>query len=141
MPVEPKKITPRVYQGGWILPSDVPVLVDIGITHILNLDLPPDDPAPFQRAGLRHKTFSLIDGCLMLPQRVRDIMNAIDGCLSSPAHKIYVHCVEGVSRSPTIVWLYLIHSGMSPEQARAVIHPNPLLYDDVIVGGLIRNRA
>jgi protein-tyrosine phosphatase len=72
----------------------------------------------------------------MLPQQVRDIMEVIDSCLSPPDHKIYIHCVEGVSRSVTISWLYLIHSGTSPNEAGKQVHPNPLLYNDAIVDGL-----
>jgi protein-tyrosine phosphatase len=136
MPLEPKKITPRVYQGGWIHAYDIPTLRQLGITHILNLDLPYDDPQPFIDAGFTLQTVSLIDNCLMLPQQVRDIMEVIDSCLSLSDNKIYIHCVEGVSRSVTISWLYLIHSGASPSVARKRVHPNPLLYNDAIVDGL-----
>jgi protein-tyrosine phosphatase len=136
MPLEPKKITSRIYQGGWILSHDIPALLQLGITHILNLDLPYDEPQPFIDAGFSLHTYPLIDNCLMRPQQVRDIMEIIDRNLSPHHHKIYIHCVEGVSRSVTISWLYLIHSGRSPEEAGKHVHPNPLLYNDAIVGGL-----
>jgi protein-tyrosine phosphatase len=76
----------------------------------------------------------------MTPQLVREIMEAIDRVLSSPAHKIYIHCVVGVSRSPTIAWLYLIHKGHSPEDATAKVKPNPALYDAGIVQQLMTHR-
>lgn len=136
MTLEPKKITARIYQGGWILGHDVPALSRLGITHLLNLDQPYEDPRPFQAANFALQTMSLIDNCLMVPQQVREIMELIDSDLSSPNHKIYIHCVEGVSRSPTISWLYLIHSGFSPEEASQRVRPNPLLYNDFIVAGL-----
>jgi protein-tyrosine phosphatase len=136
MPLEPKKIASRIYQGGWILSYDIPVLSQLGITDILNLDLPYDDPQPFIEAGFILHTVPLIDNCLMLPQQVRDIMAVIDNCLSLPPNKIYIHCVEGVSRSVTISWLYLIHSGTPPSEAGKHVHPNPLLYNDAIVDGL-----
>jgi hypothetical protein len=31
---------------------------------------------------------------------------------------VYVHCVAGHLRSPTILWLYLIACGIAPEEAR-----------------------
>ena len=136
MPLDPKKITARIYQGGWILHDDIPILQKFGITHILNLDLPYDDPQPFLEAGFTLQTVSIIDNCLMLPQQARDIMEIIDSCLSLPHNKIYIHCVEGVSRSVTITWLYLIHTGISPSEAGKQVHPNPLLYNDTIVNGL-----
>ena len=138
MNLEPKQITPRIYQGGWILPQDIPVLSRLGITHLLNLDLPYDDPQPFIDAAFTLHTASLIDNCLMLPQQVRDIMALIDQSLDSPRHRLYIHCVEGVSRSATISWLYLVYKGWTPEKAGQRIHPNPLLYDEIIVNGLMR---
>jgi len=138
MNLEPKQITSRIYQGGWILPQDIPVLSRLGITHLLNLDLPYDDPQPFIDAAFTLHTASLIDNCLMLPQQVRDIMALIDESLAFPTHRLYVHCVEGVSRSATISWLYLIYKGLTPHEAGKRIHPNPLLYDDAIIHGLTR---
>ena len=58
-----------------------------------------------------------------------------------PVHKIYIHCNEGVNRSPTITWLYLIHKGLSPEEATEKVKPNRVLYDADIVQQLIANRA
>lgn len=136
MTLEPKQITSRIFQGGWILAHDIPALSRLGITHLLNLDLPYDDPVPFENANFKLQTMSLIDNCLILPQQVRDIMAHIDRSLSIPDQKIYIHCVEGVSRSPTISWLYLIHSGFTAEEASQRVRPNPLLYNEFIVNSL-----
>ncbi len=73
----------------------------------------------------------------MTPQLVRAALTVIDASLASPDHKIYIHCIEGVSRSPTIVWLYLIKGGLSPEEATAKIIPNRVLYDAGIVRELM----
>jgi protein-tyrosine phosphatase len=35
--------------------------------------------------------------------------------------RLYVHCVAGWNRSPTMVWLYLVACGLPPESARALI--------------------
>src|SRR4030042_2012846 len=129
MALEPKQITSQIYQGGWLLNQDIPELVRLGVTHILNLDLPYSDPLPFIKANLTLHNVQILDGCLMTPQLVREVIEVIDKSLSSPNHKIYIHCNAGVSRSPTIAWLYLIHSGLSPEEATAKVKPNPILYD------------
>ncbi|MFB3883793.1 MAG: dual specificity protein phosphatase family protein [Thermodesulfobacteriota bacterium] len=140
MAFEPKEITPRIYQGGWPLTQDIPEFVKLGMTDILNLDLPYTDPLPFVQANLMLHNVQILDGCLMTPQLVREVMEVIDRILSSPNHKIYIHCNAGVSRSPTISWLYLIHTGLSPEEATSRVKPNPVLYDRYIVQMLIANR-
>jgi protein-tyrosine phosphatase len=140
MALEPKQITSRIYQGGWLRPQYVPELVQLGITHILNLDHPYEDPLPVIEANLTLHNIYIRDQSLMTPQLVRDAMAVIDRSLASPAHKIYIHCIEGVSRSPTIAWLYLIHTGLSPDDAFVKVKPNRLLYDADIVEQLMANR-
>jgi protein-tyrosine phosphatase len=34
---------------------------------------------------------------------------------------VYVHCVAGLIRSPTVLWLYLIACGLPPKYARDMI--------------------
>jgi len=140
MPLEPKQITSRIYQGGWIVPQDIPELVQLGITHILNLDLPYEDSLAFREAHLTLRNLYIPDYCLMKPQLVREVIDVIEESLSSPSHKLYIHCIVGVSRSPTVSWLYLIHTGFSPEEAAARAKPNPVMVDDVMVQQLIANR-
>ncbi len=140
MALEPRQITLQIYQGGWPLPQDVPLLVNLGITHVLNLDHPYEDPGPFVEANFTLYNLFIRDACLMLPQLVREAIDVIEQSLSSPHHKIYIHCIEGVSRSPTITWLYLIHKGLSPEDAAEKIRPNRLLYDTRLVQQLIALR-
>ena len=141
MALEPKQITSQIYQGGWLRPEHISELVQLGITHILNLDLPYTDPLPLIEANITLHNIYIRDYSLMTPQLVREVIETIDKSLSSPDHKIYIHCVEGVNRSPTIAWLYLIHTGLSPEDAAARIKPNPVLYDSAIVQQLIANRS
>jgi len=141
MALEPKQITSQIYQGGWIVPEDIPELVQLGITHILNLDLPYEDSLAFRAAHFTLRNYFIPDYCLMKPQLVREVINVIEEFLSSPSHKIYIHCIVGVSRSPTITWLYLIHTGLSPDEAAARVKPNPVMYDDAMVQQLIANRS
>ncbi len=141
MALEPKQITNQIYQGGWILPRDIPELVRLGITHILNLDFPYEDPLPFIQANITLQNVYIRDFCLMTPQLVRDTIEVIDKSLSCAVHKIYIHCNEGVNRSPTITWLYLIHKGLSPEEATEKVKPNRVLYDGSMVQQLIANRT
>ena len=52
MALEPKQITSQIYQGGWLRPEHISELVQLGITHILNLDLPYTDPLPLIKAKI-----------------------------------------------------------------------------------------
>ena len=140
MPLEPKRITSRIYQGGWIVPQDIPELVQLGITHILNLDLPYEDSLAFREANLTLRNLYIPDYCLMKPQLVREVIDVIEESLSSPSHKLYIHCIVGVSRSPTISWLYLIHTGLCPEDAAERVKPNPVMVDEAMVQQLMANR-
>ena len=138
MALEPKRITPRIYQGGWLMPRDIPELVKNGITHLLNLDRPYEDDGPFIEANITPRNVYIRDACLMTPQLMRDALAVIDETLASPDNVIYIHCNEGVSRSPTITWLYLIHTGLSPDEATTKVRPNRLLYDAAMVQQLLR---
>jgi protein-tyrosine phosphatase len=140
MRLEPQQITPRIYQGGWIVPGDIRELAQVGITHILNLDLPYEDSSAFREAKFTLRNYYILDQCLLKPQLVREVIEIIEESLSSPGHKLYIHCIVGVSRSPTISWLYLIHTGLSPEDAAERVKPNPVMYDDAMVQQLIANR-
>jgi protein-tyrosine phosphatase len=137
---EPKQITSRIYQGGWLRTQHIPELVQLGITDVLNLDFPYENPSPFIEADITLHNLYIRDASLMTPQMVRDALAIIDRSLFPPGHKIYIHCNEGVSRSPTITWLYLIHTGLSPEDATAKVKPNPQLYDAGIVRQLTADR-
>ena len=140
MALEPKQITSRIYQGGWIGPQHIAELVQLGVMHIFNLDHPYEESLPFIEAGITLHNIYIRDQCLMTPQMVRDAIAVIEKALSCPGHKIYIHCNEGVSRSPTITWLYLIYKGLSPEEATVKVRPNRLLYDTGIVQQLIANQ-
>lgn len=138
---EPTKVTLRIYQGGWPLPQLIPGLIQMGITHILNLDLPYPDPFPFLHANITLQNLYIMDACILKPQIVREAIELIEKTLSVPRNKLYIHCNAGVSRSPTVAWLYLIYSGLSPEDAKAIIQPDPLIYNNAIVKDVIIHRS
>ena len=35
--------------------------------------------------------------------------------------RVYLHCIAGQNRSPTVLWLYLVACGLPPEQAKVII--------------------
>jgi hypothetical protein len=48
-------------------------------------------------------------------------MTALHRMVCQPEARVYVHCIAGWNRSPTVVWLYLVACGLSEEEARRMI--------------------
>ncbi len=70
--------------------------------------------------GINHKTISIDDGssnciCNILPE----VLSFIDSNISKG--KVYVHCFAGVSRSPSIVYAYMLSKGYDPINAFSIL--------------------
>jgi len=58
--------------------------------------------------------------------------------------RVYVHCIAGLNRSPTIAWLYLVACGLLPDDATRMIEmrspdsiaPHPKLVDARLIGAM-----
>jgi protein-tyrosine phosphatase len=48
-------------------------------------------------------------------------LDTLHRLVSATGAHVYVHCVMGQLRSPTILWLYLVALGVPPEEARELI--------------------
>jgi hypothetical protein len=53
--------------------------------------------------------------------RALECLTTLHRMVCQDGARVYVHCVAGWRRSPTVIWLYLIACGMSPSQARVLI--------------------
>lgn len=49
------------------------------------------------------------------------LTNTLHMLLSSYPGKVYIHCVAGLNRSATVLWLYFLTLGLSPHQAEDLI--------------------
>jgi len=57
-----------------------------------------------------------------IPQDVAiNSIKILHDCLCEDDANIYVHCVAGWNRSPTVLWLYLIACGLDSVEARSRI--------------------
>lgn len=120
-------ITKAIAQGGFPLDEDFGALRQAGVTHLVNLDLPYFKATSLGQAGFTDIIVKMIPDGQRLPERTAlEILNALHAILCRPGMKVYVHCNAGISRSPTIVWLYLVACGKDPDEvARRIIAGSP----------------
>ncbi|MBY0458168.1 MAG: dual specificity protein phosphatase family protein [Gemmataceae bacterium] len=91
-----------------------------GVTHVLNVS---DGPSHVSAAdGFAEVAFvPMSDSRRLMAATAAHALNTLHQFVSVSGSHVYVHCVAGVVRSPTILWLYLVACGLSPEIAREII--------------------
>ena len=127
------EILPRLYISDLSFAENPTSLSSYAITHVLstlpdNIYLPPMHP-PLARLQINLEDFPFEELVAHLPATTAWIRDAIK---SSPDARVLVHCVEGVSRSVSVVAAFLIATyGWTPVEAlqfikskRRVANPN-----------------
>ncbi len=66
------------------------------------------------------------DSRRLMPSTAVWAIDTLHQLVAVPDAHVYVHCVAGMVRSPTILWLYLIALGISPKDARTWIEARSL---------------
>lgn len=129
----PTEIVPRVYIADLATAEDASVLMQLGVTHVLSamrgsVSLPTTaTPLAYMQIPLQDSPFAEL--AEHLPRAVAFIENG----LQDPRTRVVVHCVQGVSRSASVVCAYLMKAyGWTPAQAvqfvkskRPSADPNP----------------
>ncbi|KAL1745854.1 protein-tyrosine phosphatase-like protein [Schizophyllum fasciatum] len=131
------QITPRLYLSDYFTARDDAVLVRLGITHVVSvLELEPMLPA---RIPAEHRLH-----IQLLDNAGQDILGRLDettefirqALAEKEENRVLVHCVQGISRSATVVCAYLLatstpRAGMHPEEVidwmrerRRIVCPN-----------------
>ncbi len=64
---------------------------------------------------------SLVDLTRIPDDVAVNCLDRLHGMILAPSSKVYVHCIAGWNRSPTIVWLYLVACGIDPDMAKQLI--------------------
>ena len=114
-------ITRSLWLGPFASPERQAALISVGITHILNVGEAPS--VLFASDGFfREIAWHPIMDLERIPNvLVVDCLRTIHRMVCQPDSRVYVHCIAGWNRSPTVVWLYLIACGFPAAHARAVI--------------------
>jgi len=128
----PTEIIPRLFVGDLNAAENAATLASLGITHVLSamrghVAIPPGLPVEVLQLPLQDSPFAELAG--FLPRATAFLASA----LRNPHARVLVHCVQGVSRSSSVVCAFLIAQyGWMPEQAvqyvkskRPNAEPNP----------------
>lgn len=111
------RITQCLSVGPFASPQRAEQLLAAGVTHVLNVsDVPGEVSAAHGFAGVAWVPMK--DSRRLLPSTAEWALNTLHQFASKPGAHVYVHCVLGQVRSPTILWLYLIALGISPDEAQ-----------------------
>lgn len=112
-------VTKRLTLGQFVTEARSQVLQSHRVTHVLNV-------SDATSLASTVTTFEVVDVPItdLHPIAVDDAatcIHAIHAVMQVPEAKLYVHCIAGQNRSPTILWLYLIACGIEPGQAKEMI--------------------
>lgn len=114
------RITQCLSVGVFAQPEDVSRLLAAGVTHVLNVS---DRPSAVSAADgfVDVAWVPMSDSRRLMPATAVPALNALHEFASQPGAHVYVHCMVGRLRSPTILWLYLIALGVEADTARDII--------------------
>lgn len=136
------QVTPSIYLGPYPLPPTVEALHAAGVRRVLNVA---DGRGAYEESEPRFAevAWHAVEDLQRIPPEVAAIcLQTLHRLLhGEPDAKVYVHCAAGQNRSPTVIWLYLIAAGVSPDEARQRIESaspdaipgHPKLVDEELV--------
>ena len=113
-------ITKRIAIGQFASESRCQQLTTHDVTHVLNVGEAASlasTVAAFQRV-----VDIAIEDLMPIPVDVAvHCVETTHEMMTAPATTLYIHCVAGQNRSPTVLWLYLLACGMDGEAAKRLI--------------------
>lgn len=115
------RITQALSVGRFATPERATQLLAVGVTHVLNVSDAPSRVAGGEGSFREVAWFPLEDFRRFSEPTILPILDTLHRMVVEPDAHVYVHCIAGHLRSPTILWLYLIACGLEPNVAREVI--------------------
>lgn len=122
-------IPDRLWVGGLIRPEDIRLLVQMGITNVVNLQSDEDFSnygislkklvKAYEKARIELHRIATDDfDAEALERNLAQCVALLELALKPRWAKVYLHCTAGINRSPTMAAAYLIKSrGMSALEA------------------------
>ena len=115
------RVTECLSVGPFASPERAKELRAAGVTHVLNVS---DSASAITASGDGFASVAWVpmsDSKRLPPHVALRAITTLHDLASRPDAHVYVHCVAGLVRSPTILWLYLIALGVPGKDARAWI--------------------
>jgi hypothetical protein len=135
------RITRSLSIGRFVTPERAEWLLESGVTHVLNVSDAPSRVMSGEGLFRAVEWVPITDLSRIPNPLATQAIDALHRMASESDSQVYVHCIAGQLRSPTILWLYLIACGFTPVDARDVIEQrsleaqpgHPRLVDDALI--------
>lgn len=111
------RITQCLSVGPFASAERVPALLAAGVTHVLNVSESPNHISVAD-GFVDVAWVPMSDSHRLIPSTAVQALNALHEFALIPDSHVYVHCIAGQIRSPTILWLYLLACGVPLQDAR-----------------------
>lgn len=115
-------VAPRIAVGRFVDHRRRQDLLAQQVTHILNVSdaesLPETKAAQFAQVC----DVPIVDLAPIPIDSALQCMDTLRCSLSDKTSKIFVHCIAGQNRSPTVLWLFLMACGLDETEARERIN-------------------
>jgi len=115
------RITQCLSVGRYASPERAGHLRAAGVTHVLNVADTPSKVLAGDDSFAAVEWVPIDDSERLTEAEAVRVLDTLHRLVSEPGAHVYVHCVAGQPRSPTVVWLYLIACGFDPASAREVV--------------------
>jgi hypothetical protein len=111
-------ITRSIWLGPFASPERQSTLDASGVTHLLNVGEAPSVLSA-GRGSIREVVWFPITDLERIPTSIAlECLDILHRMVCEAASRVYVHCLAGWNRSPTVVWLYMVACGIDSEQAK-----------------------
>jgi hypothetical protein len=115
------RVTRVLSVGPFASPERAERLLAAGVTHVLNVC---DGPCVVSAGAGSFREVAwvpMLDSVPLRHSTAVEVLDVLHGMACEPGAHVYVHCMAGHLRSPTVLWLYLIACGLPPDDARDLI--------------------
>lgn len=115
------QVTNSLWIGPFASPERKSALVAAKISHILNVGEAPNALSA-DDGDFREIAWHPIEDLVRVPESLAiTCLETLHRMISSADANVYVHCIAGQNRSPSVVWLYLVACGVPGHTAKSLI--------------------
>ena len=132
------QVTRNIWQGRFASERNLPELQAASITHVVNVGESPNQLQPHDGPFTRIFWRPIEDLVLIPEDAALECLDLLHGAICDGDSSVYIHCVAGWNRSPTILSLYLLACGVERSIACELV--SQASYDAVPFHGKLINE-